>query len=83
MLVYLLLIICAAQLAFRFQCCCVGLLNVFQVAYLYLIDGATIKDLVNRTMNKLLHPEFAKQFAWVGRLTKKHAFKVVTPVLMK
>lgn len=40
-----------------------------------IIGGATVKDFVSRTMNKLLHPDLANQFVWAGRLTKKYAFK--------
>jgi hypothetical protein len=39
------------------------------------IGGATVKDFISRTMETLLDPELARTFVWVGRLTKKHAFR--------
>lgn len=63
MLSCLLVIVCESKFGYE------------QVLYFSLIGGATIKDFVSRTMNKLLHPDFAKRFVWAGRLTKKHAFK--------
>jgi hypothetical protein len=54
---------------------------IFQVAVVSgfivapLISGATMKEIVSQTMNKMLHPDPAREFVWAGRLTKKFAFK--------
>lgn len=42
-----------------------------------MIGGVNIKDFTSRTMNKVLHPNLAKQFVWAGRLTKKYAFETL------
>ena len=42
---------------------------VVQVKFLSNIGSATAKDFVSRTLSKVLHPGFAKNFVWAGRLT--------------